>query len=79
MGMASARPGDFIDNRTGDGFPRKGMLRLDAERQFGRPVSVSERREGMMRVVVLVFARGDSRITAEFVEDVLIRYTVSSR
>ncbi len=62
-----------------DGLPRKGMLRIDAERQFGRPVSVSERREGTLRVVTVVFTRGDSRITADFVEDVMIRYTVASR
>lgn len=62
-----------------DGLPRKGMLRIDAERQFGRPVSVTERREGSLRVVTLVFSRGDSRITADFVEDVMIRYTVASR
>jgi hypothetical protein len=62
-----------------DGMPRKGMLRIDAERQFGRPVSVSERREGALRVVTIVFTRGDSRITADFVEDVMIRYTVTSR
>ena len=63
----------------GDGMPRKGMRRSDAERQFGRPVSVSERREGTLRVVTVVFATGDSRITAEFVEDVMIRFTVTSR
>ena len=63
----------------GDGMPRKGMLRIDAERQFGRPVSVSERREGTFRVVTMVFARGDARITADFVEDVMIRFTVASR
>ena len=67
------------DAPVGDGLPRKGMLRIDAERQFGRPVSVSERREGTLRVVTIVFNRGDSRITAEFVEDVMIRYTVASR
>ena len=67
------------DPQGGDGLPRKGMLRIDAERQFGRPVSVSERREGTLRVVTIVFTRGDSRITADFVEDVMIRYTVASR
>lgn len=70
-----------IDDARGgaDGLPRKGMLRIDAERQFGRPVSVSERREGTLRVVTIVFTRGDSRITADFVEDVMIRFTVASR
>jgi hypothetical protein len=78
-GVAAARPDNFNDARGGDGLPRKGMLRIDAERQFGQPVSVSERREGTLRVVTLVFTRGDSRITADFVEDVMIRYTIASR
>lgn len=58
---------------------RKGLLRGDAERLFGAPIEVSERREGTLRVVSLVFRRGDERITAEFVEDVLIRYTIVVR
>lgn len=78
-GVATARPDDSSGARGGDGLPRKGMLRADAERQFGRPESVSERREGTLRVVTLVFTRGDSRITADFVEDVMIRFTVASR
>jgi len=60
-------------------LPRKGMLRADAERQFGRPIQTSERAEGSLRVTTLTFVRGEQRITAEFVEDVLIRYTISSR
>ena len=75
----SPAPQGGRDAQGGDGLPRKGMLRIDAERQFGRPVSVSERREGTLRVVTIVFTRGDSRITADFVEDVMIRYTVASR
>lgn len=60
-------------------LPRKGMLRAEAERQFGRPIQTSERAEGTLRVTTLTFVRGDQRITAEFVEDVLIRYTIASR
>lgn len=63
----------------GDGSPRKGLLRAEAERMFGRPVETTERREGAFRVVTLVFIRADQRISAEFVEDVLIRYTISSK
>jgi hypothetical protein len=62
-----------------DGLPRKGMTRPDAERLFGAPLSTTERREGTLRVVTLVFARADQRISAEFVEDVLIKYTITSR
>jgi hypothetical protein len=62
-----------------DASPRKGMSRADAEQAFGAPVESSNRREGSLAVARLVFVRGDERITAEFVEDVLIRYTIASR
>ena len=58
---------------------RKGLLRFDAERLFGDPTSSSDRREGGITVTTLVFDVGDQRLTAEFVDDVLIRYTIMSR
>ena len=59
--------------------PRKGMSRADAERAFGKPTEASDRREGSVVVTTLVFVSGDQRMTAEFLEDVLIRYTITSR
>ena len=59
--------------------PRKGMTRAEAERAFGRPLDVSSRREGTLDVTTMTFSSGDRRITAEFVEDVLISYTMASR
>ena len=61
------------------GGVRKGMSREDAERMFGRPADRSEKREGGVAVTTLVFESGEQRLTASFVEDVLIRYTISSR
>jgi hypothetical protein len=58
---------------------RKGMLRSEAERVLGTPYDVSERREGSLSVVTLMFISGDQRITAQFVEDVLVRYTITSK
>ena len=58
---------------------RKGLLRADAEREFGRPVNVAERRDGGVVIVTLVFDVGDHRVNAEFIEDVLVRYTISSK
>ena len=58
---------------------RKGMSRAEAEDVFGRPVETSERRDGGLVVTTLVFSVADQRIHADFVEDVLIRYTISSR
>jgi len=63
----------------GDGSPRKGMLRADAERELGRPSQTSERHEGALTVTTLVFVRGEQRITAEFVEGVLFRYSITSK
>ena len=60
-------------------LPRKGMTRAEAERLYGRPSDVSERREGAFPVTSLVFVAGDQRIHAEFVDDVLVRYTITSR
>jgi len=65
---------------TGDlSLVRKGMLRDEAERAFGRPVERSEKREGGVVVTTLIFDLGDERLTAAFVEDVLIRYTIASK
>jgi hypothetical protein len=58
---------------------RKGMLREEAERAFGKPVERSEKHEGGVGVTTLIFDLGDQRLTAAFVEDVLVRYTISSK
>jgi hypothetical protein len=58
---------------------RKGLSRGETERLFGAPASSSERREGGLAVTTLVFNVRDQRISADFVDDVLIRYTIMSR
>lgn len=64
---------------AGAAVPRKGMTRAEAERAFGKPLESSERREGGLVVTTLVFASADQHISAEFVGDVLVRYTVTSK
>jgi hypothetical protein len=59
--------------------PRKGMTRAEAERAFGKPVDSSDRREGSVVITTLVFVSGDQRIAADFLEGVLVRYTITSR
>ena len=74
--------GDYQDSRSGPGdlsVVRKGMLRDELESAFGRPVERSEKREGSVTVTTLIFDVGDERLTAAFVEDVLIRYTIASK
>jgi hypothetical protein len=80
----------FVDFPTEDGgglrppavsgtAPFKGMLRGSAEQMFGAPIAASSRREGSLTVTTATFERGEQRIIAEFVEDVMIRYSIASR
>jgi hypothetical protein len=48
------------------------------EEQLGNAVGSSERPEGRLRVVTRIYRVGDGLVTAEFVEDVLFRYSVTS-
>jgi hypothetical protein len=58
---------------------RKGMTRAEAERAFGRPTGTSKRIEGTLVLITASFDVDDQRITADFVEDILVRYTISSK
>ena len=58
---------------------RKGLLRSEVERAFGTPAQKSDKREGDTVTTTLVFEVGEQTVTAAFVEDVLVRYTISSK
>ncbi len=60
------------------GLPRKGMLLQEADALLGTPTKKSERMEGKLKVQTRTYASSHGRVTAEFVEGVLFRYTVSS-
>jgi hypothetical protein len=45
---------------------------------LGEPIQSAERAEGKLRVVTRTYRSGDGQVTAEFVEDVLFRYSVTS-
>jgi len=60
------------------GLPRKGMLLQEADTLLGTPVKTTERKEGRLKVQTREYATPDGRIAADFVEGVLIRYTVTS-
>jgi hypothetical protein len=70
---------DFRETPSNISPLRKGMLRADVEHELGRAAETSERREGALTVLTLVFSSSGQRITAEFVEDVLIRYTIVAK
>jgi len=61
------------------GDVRKGMLLADVERVLGRPEKSSLRNEGTLKVVSNTYNRGDQVISADFVEGVLIKYSIASR
>jgi hypothetical protein len=60
------------------GLPRKGMLVQDVDALLGAAAKSSERREGTLRVQTREYVTPDGRVTAEFVEGVLIRYRITS-
>lgn len=68
-----------VEAPSGEATLRKGMSRTDAERLLGTSVSTSERQEGGLQVVTLVFMHTNERISADFIEDVLVRYRTASR
>lgn len=61
------------------GTIRKGMTLAEVQDALGRPERTSERSEGTLRVTTAIFSRDDQRITAEFVEGVLIKYSIASK
>ncbi len=60
------------------GLPRKGMSLQEADALLGAPKKTSERKEGSLKVTTRVYDTQAGRITAEFVEGVLFRYSVTS-
>ena len=60
------------------GLPRKGMLVQDVDALLGSAAKSSERKEGTLRVQTREYSTPDGRVTAEFVEGVLIRYRITS-
>lgn len=59
-------------------LPAKGMLLADVDRMLGVPSRTSERMEGRLKVSTRVYSTDKGQVAAEFVEGVLIRYTITS-
>lgn len=58
---------------------RKGMRRDEVEQLFGRPAQSTQKSAANLTIVTLVFDTAGARVTADFVEDVLVSYVVASR
>ncbi len=57
----------------------KGLLWEDVMQMYGMPKGVSERMEGTLKVITCSFEDDDNIIKMDFVESVLIKYTVTSK
>jgi hypothetical protein len=77
-GTAASAPLQPAAPTQRSGLPRKGMLLQDVDALLGPPAKASERKEGTLRVQSREYTTADGRVSAEFVEGVLIRYHVSS-
>lgn len=60
------------------GLPRKGMQVDEVDRLLGEPRQTKQRMEGKLTVTTRIYDASIGRVTAEFVEGVLIRYTLTS-
>ena len=56
----------------------KGMTVDEVDDLLGRPDAISQRSEGSLKVSISTYRTRDRNVTAEFVEGVLIRYTITS-
>jgi hypothetical protein len=61
-----------------DGELRKGLTVEEVDAMLGRPESISQRMEGTLSVSTSSYRIRSRRVTAEFVEVVLIRFTITS-
>jgi hypothetical protein len=58
---------------------RKGLLADEVDQLLGPPFRRTNRKEGTLLVTTRTYDTKSGRVVAEFVEDVLIRYTITSR
>jgi hypothetical protein len=58
---------------------KKGMSRAEVEAIFGAAVSQQEGKEGSLKVLHCVYETGQERIATDYIEGMLIRYSISSR
>jgi len=73
---AEPPPGPQAASRLDD--LRKGLTIEEVDALLGRPEAISQRTEGTLRVSTSTYRTRDRGITAEFVEGVLIRFTITS-
>jgi hypothetical protein len=60
------------------GLLRKGLLQQEVDAMLGAPAKAADRKEGTLGVRTREYLTPDGRVTADFVEGVLVRYTIAS-
>jgi len=79
-GFAASLPASLVPTPPADITQlRKGMTRGDVERLLGSPAEASQKTRDEITISTLIFQAGDYHVTADFVEDLLVRYTIASR
>jgi len=63
---------------TGGRELRKGLTVEEVDAILGRPETITQRTEGTLTASTSLYRSRDRRVTAEFVEGVLIRFTITS-
>jgi len=76
VGERAPEPGVPAAGRP-DGL-RKGLTVDEVDALLGRPDAIAQRTEGTLKVSTSTYRTRDRGITAEFVEGVLIRFTITS-
>src|SRR5262249_18438701 len=73
------QPREVIPMQPPGGDIRKGMTLEEVEALLGKPTRSTARNEGSVRVVSNTYKRGDEIVTAEFVQGVLTKYSITSK
>jgi hypothetical protein len=75
---AEPAPGSVLHAASRPDELRKGLTVEEVDALLGRPEAIAQRTEGTLRVSTSSYRTRDRAITAEFVEGVLIRFTITS-
>jgi hypothetical protein len=77
--LGPARPAQLasVMPAGGDGL-RKGLTLEEVDALLGRPESITQRAEGTLTVSTSTYRNAARRVSAEFVEGVLVRFTITS-
>lgn len=78
-GQAVSLAADRRPITAGTALLRKGMTWDEVREALGEPEKSANILEGHLKVTTATFARPDQRVDAQFVEGVLVKYSISSR